>query len=334
MNEKISIIMPVKNTAHFLSETISSILNQTEKNWELIAVNDHSTDNSKDVLTSFAQNDKRIKVIDNKGNGIIDALQLGYVFSNGNFITRMDSDDIMSPNKLETQKNQLLQFGKNHIALGLVKYFSNAPLGDGYKKYETWLNKLTNKGLNFSDIYKECVIASPCWMVFREDFDKCGGFNSSIYPEDYDLTFRFYKNKLICIPSQEILHYWRDYPERTSRNDVHYADSSFINIKLNHFLTIDYNNTKKLIIWGAGKKGKKIAQQLIEKKIPFDWICDNPKKIGKHIYNQLMLDYKTVDDYINYQSIITVANSDFQKDIKKFLGKMNLLQGRDFFFFC
>ena len=106
MNEKISIIMPVKNTAHFLSETISSILNQTEKNWELIAVNDNSTDNSKAVLTSFAQNDKRIKVIDNKGNGIIDALQLGYVFSNGNFITRMDSDDIMSPNKLETQKNK------------------------------------------------------------------------------------------------------------------------------------------------------------------------------------------------------------------------------------
>jgi len=326
--------MPVKNAAPFLAVTLTSILNQTEKNWELIAVNDNSTDNSKEILISYAQTDNRIKVFDNGGTGIIDALQLAYSKSDGNFITRMDADDIMAPTKLETQKNQLLQFGKKHIALGLVNYFSNTPLGDGYKKYETWLNNLTKTGLNFSDIYKECVIASPCWMVYREDFEKCGGFNSTIYPEDYDLVFRFYKNNLKCIPSNKILHYWRDYPERTSRNDTNYADSSFIAIKIHHFLAIDFDENKKIILWGAGKKGKRIAQYLIEKAIPFDWICDNPKKIGKHIYNQLMLDYKTVATFKNHQSIITVANSDFQKDIKNFLDKKNLLQGKDYFFFC
>jgi len=328
MENKISIIMPVKNAAHFLPETLNSIINQTEKNWELLAVNDNSTDNTQEILTSFAKNDNRIKVITNSGNGIIDALQMGYAKSTGNLLTRMDADDIMATNRLATQKKQLLHAGKSHLALGLVNYFSAAPLGDGYKRYETWLNELTQNGTNFSDIYKECVVASPCWMIYREDF------NSTIYPEDYDLTFRFYKNNLKCIPSQEILHYWRDYPERTSRNDAHYADSSFINIKISHFLAIDYEKSKKLILWGAGKKGKNIAKHLIEKKIPFDWICDNPKKIGKHIYNQLMLDYKTVDNYKNYQSIITVANAEFQEDIKKFLGEMNLLQGRDFFFFC
>lgn len=330
----ISILMPFKNTSLFLHECINSILNQSETNWELIAVNDHSTDNSKDILVAFANKDNRIKVIDNTGNGIIDALQLAYSKSSGNFITRMDSDDVMAKTKLEIQKKQLLQHGKKHIALGLVNYFSEIPLGDGYKRYEKWLNELTIKGNNFSDIYKECVIASPCWMVHREDFEKCGEFNSSMYPEDYDLAFRFYKNKLTCIPSNKILHYWRDYPERTSRNDIHYADSSFINIKLNHFLTIDYNNTKKLIVWGAGDKGKRVAQHLIEKNIPFDWICDNPKKIGKHIYNQLMLDYKIVQDYSKHQSIITVANTDFQQEIKVFLAKRSLLQGKDYFFFC
>ena len=67
--------MPVKNTSLFLPECIHSIINQTEENWELIAVNDHSTDNSKEILTSFANQDERIKIWDNTGNGIIDALK-------------------------------------------------------------------------------------------------------------------------------------------------------------------------------------------------------------------------------------------------------------------
>lgn len=334
MENKISIIMPVKNATPFLPETLFSILNQTEQNWELLAVNDNSTDNTKQILTSFAQNDSRINVLTNSGNGIIDALQLGYAKSVGRFITRMDADDIMAENRLETQKEQLLHAGKNHIALGLVNYFSDAPLGDGYKKYEAWLNNLTKKGINFSDVYKECVVASPCWMIYREDFEACGGFNSNIYPEDYDLAFRFYKHKLKCIASNKVLHYWRDYPERTSRNDAHYADSSFINIKITHFLAIDYDKSKKLILWGAGKKGKNIAQHLIAKNIAFDWICDNPKKIGKHIYNQLMLDFKTVTEYSNRQSIITVANPFFQQEIIEFLTAKGLIKNSDFFYFC
>lgn len=332
--EKISIIMPVKNTSLFLPECIHSIINQTEKNWELIAINDHSTDNSKEILTSFEKQDERIKVWDNTGNGIIDALQLAYSKSGGTFITRMDSDDAMAPEKLATQKEQLLQYGKNHIALGLVEYFSDHPLGDGYTRYEKWLNSLTQKGTNFTDIYKECVIASPCWMLYKEDFESCGGFNSTIYPEDYDLAFRYYKNKLKCIPSTKVLHYWRDYPERTSRNDKNYADSSFIELKVFHFLTIDINPTKKTLLWGAGKKGKKVAELLLNANIPFIWICDNPKKIGKEIYGQQMIDYKNINDFNLYQSIITIANPIAQQEVKTLLVNQNLTQGKDFFFFC
>src|SRR5690606_1202495 len=248
----VSIIMPVKNTSVYLLECIQSIINQTNKNWELIAVDDHSTDDSKAILHKYAANDARIKVLENTAKGIIPALQLAYSKSSGEFITRMDSDDIMVPEKLATQKQQLLQHGNNHIALGLVKYFSDNEMGEGYLKYENWLNELTKNGSNFSDIYKECVIASPCWMVYKTDFEKCGGFDSNIYPEDYDLTFRFYKNGLKCLPSNQLLHLWRDYPERTSRNHEHYAYNSFIELKVHHFLNIDYRINKKLLVWGAG----------------------------------------------------------------------------------
>jgi glycosyltransferase involved in cell wall biosynthesis len=330
----ISIVMPVKNTSKFLEECLASILNQSYSNWELLAVNDNSTDNSLEILTAFAHQDNRIKVYNNNRNGIIPALQLAYSKSAGEFITRMDSDDLMISNKLELMTNSLLENGEGNVALGLVKYFSADGIGEGFSNYEKWLNDLTQQGINFTEIYKECVVPSPCWMAHREDFEKCGGFNSTVYPEDYDLVFRFYENGLNCLSSKDLLHLWRDYPTRTSRTHEHYADSSFIEIKTNYFLKLDYDATKNLVVWGAGKKGKFVAELLLKNNIPFQWICDNPKKIGKEIYNQQMLPFTALNEIKNSQSIVTVASPTAQNEIKKYFKEKGQKTMKDYFFFC
>ncbi len=333
-NTLISILMPVKNTELFLKECLNSIVNQTETNWELIVIDDYSTDNSFLILREYALKDKRIRVFKNSENGIIEALRLAYSKSKGNFITRMDSDDKMSLDKLEVLKSNLLKSGSGHIALGLVKYFSEKELGDGFKNYERWLNGLISTGTNFEGIYKECAIPSPCWMVFRKDFELSEAFNPNYYPEDYDLAFRFYKNELKPIACSKILHFWRDYATRTSRTDPYYADYTFLEIKLKYFLDLDFDKNKKLVIWGAGNKGKNIAKKLLEKNINFYWICDNPKKIGKHIYEQEMLPFTALKHIKNSQSIITVANSTAQEKIIYYFDKLNYRVNRDYFFFC
>ena len=333
-NPLVSIVMPVKNTSQFLKECLDSILNQTYVKWELLAVDDESTDDSFKILIEYSEKDKRIKVFQNNGNGIIDALRLAYSKTSGNLITRMDSDDIMTQNKLTILSRNLLANGKGSIAVGLVQYFSEKELGDGFKNYENWLNNLTIKGTNFEDIYKECVIPSPCWMVYREDLEKSNAFKPNTYPEDYDLTFRFYINGLKPIPCNKILHHWRDYPTRTSRTNEHYADNTFIVIKADYFVSQEYDNSKNLVLWGAGGKGKALAQILIKKGIKFHWICDNPKKIGKHIYDQKMLSFNELDKIDNTQSIVTVANSNAQKEIKKHFKALGKVANEDYFFFC
>ena len=333
-NPLISIVMPVKNTDQFLVECLESIVNQTETNWELIVADDHSTDESLSILQRYSSNDKRIKVFKNGGSGIIDALRLVYLKSRGDLITRMDSDDIMSLDKLSVLKTNLLKSGKGHIAVGLVKYFSEKPLGEGFKNYEIWLNKLTSTGTNFEGIYKECTIPSPCWMVFREDLEKCEVFNPKRYPEDYDLSFRFYLNNLKPIACNKIIHHWRDYSTRTSRTHIHYADNTFLDIKAHYFLKLEFDKTKNLVIWGAGDKGKTMAKKLIEKGIDFYWICDNPKKIGKHIYDQEMLPFTALSQIENSQSIITVANKKAQIEIKEYFNKNSLKPYKDYIFFC
>ena len=228
----VSILIPFKNTEAFLDECLQSIIHQSYEHWEALAVNDHSDDSSARIVKKYSKLDSRIKVFDNVGSGIIPALQNAYSKSTGSLITRMDSDDIMQPNKLEIMVHSLLKKGKGHLAVGQVKYFSHRGISDGYDRYEKWLNRLTEKGENYSEIYKECVIPSPCWMAFREDFDEVGAFEPDRYPEDYDLTFRFYEKGLKCIPCNQVLHQWRDYDTRTSRTSVHYAQNYFLELKL------------------------------------------------------------------------------------------------------
>lgn len=333
-NDKVSIIIPFKNTADFLPECLDSIVNQTYIDWEVLAVNDHSTDTSLELLSSYSQRDKRIKVFQNNGNGIIPALQTAFAQSSGGFVTRMDSDDIMEPNRLEVMINSLIEYGKGHVAVGKVKYFSNRGISNGYQRYEEWLNQLTSTGNNFEEIYKECVIPSPCWMTYRADFEKCEGFEPKRYPEDYDLTFRFYEHGFKIIPCKQVLHLWRDYDTRTSRTHEHYAQNYFLDIKLHYFLKLDYDKNRPLVVWGAGFKGKKIAKGLKKQGLDFIWLCDNPKKIGKKIYAKELVHFEALQSLKNPQSIITVANENAQHEIRSYFSELGQLPMQDYFFFC
>lgn len=330
----ISILTPFKNTALYLKECIDSIIAQTYSNWELVIVDDGSNDSSFAIVEAYAKRDSRIKLHKNPGNGIIEALRHAYQNSQGELITRMDSDDIMHANKLKTLSELLLVNGKGYIAVGQVRYFSENGIGAGYKSYEQWLNKLTENGTNYSEIYKECVIPSPCWILYREDLDKIGAFNPDTYPEDYDMTFRCYEHKLKCIPCNAVVHDWRDYSIRTSRTHEHYAENHFLDLKLHYFLKLNHEPNRPLAIWGAGNKGKTVAKKLIEKGVSFHWICDNPKKIGKDIYGKTLLEFDFLKDLTKPQSIVTVANAEAQKEIKQYMISQNMKPMRDYFFFC
>lgn len=330
----VSIVIPFKNTEAFLEDCLDSICIQTYHNWEVLAVDDGSTDSSWQLVKNYSIKEPRIKIFKSKGDGIIPALQTAYNNASGKFVTRMDSDDIMLPTRLEYMVNKLEENGPGHIAVGLVKYFSNRGISDGYSRYEKWLNNLTQLGTNFSEIYKECVIPSPCWMVYRIDFENAGGFKPERYPEDYDLTFRFFENQLKIIPCNELLHYWRDYDNRTSRTHEHYAQNYFLDIKMDYFLKLSYNSNRLLVLWGAGYKGKTIAKKLIALDIDFTWLCDNPKKIDKSIYHKKMNHFSMLESLNNPQSIVTVANEEAQQKIRAYLRELKQKEMTDYYFFC
>jgi glycosyltransferase involved in cell wall biosynthesis len=330
----ISILIPFRNAAKYLPVCLDSIRAQSETNWQVIAVDDGSTDESAQILATYAKNDARFVLLTNSGSGIIEALRLAYAKSHGELITRMDADDIMAPDKLALLKDTLMQSGPGFVATGLVSIFSEATLGTGYQRYERWLNDIHISGTGYQQIYKECVLPSPCWMLWREDLEKVGAFDSDVYPEDYDLCFRLYKNKIRILPVQQVLHFWRDYPERTSRTDPRLADQSFMALKLDRFLELEVQPHHKITIWGAADKGKQLAKLLIAKGVDFDWVCDNLKKEGQTIYQKKILSYKTVVDSRTSLVIVAVVQDGAKDTITQYLRGNHFVEFESYFRFC
>ena len=109
MDKLISVIIPVYNTAQYLKRSIGSIINQTYKNLEIICINDGSTDNSLEILKEFRTNDKRIKIIDKKNEGVSSARNDGIRVSKGDYVCFMDSDDEIELNAIEILEKYMIQ---------------------------------------------------------------------------------------------------------------------------------------------------------------------------------------------------------------------------------
>jgi len=331
----VSIIMAVKDTAPYLRTCLDSVLAQSYFNWELIAVNDHSSDETPQILAEYAARDQRIIYADGEGHRLIPTLQKAYSLSLGTLINRMDSDDKMPAYKIETLVSEWLKHGKGHVIAGGTQHFvDKGVVGDGFLKYERWLNRVAKNNLHFQEIYKECVIPSHCWIIHRDDFDDIHNFKPMVYPEDYDVCFRMYAGKLKVIGIDVILHYWRDRSNRISRTWAEYKDNRFYELKVKYFNQLDRDTSRELVIWGAGKNGKDLVKLFIEfaPNKP-TWVCDNERKIGRDIYGIIMQSTTAIPAMNNPQIIIAVSSPTDKLDIEAQLNSWGKEPRKDYWFF-
>ncbi|WP_435264081.1 glycosyltransferase family 2 protein [Tenacibaculum sp. nBUS_03] len=155
---KVSIITPSYNSENFISETIKSVLNQTYSNWELIIVDDCSTDNTEQVIKEFSKKDERIKFFKNiKNSGAAVSRNVGLENSTGRFISFIDSDDLWNPTKLAEQIKFMID---NVIPISFTKY----SLVD---EYGVSLNQIINvvKELGYKDYMKNTIIGMSTSMI-------------------------------------------------------------------------------------------------------------------------------------------------------------------------
>lgn len=187
MSKKISVIMPVYNTASFLKESIESILNQTFIDFEFIIVDDFSNDWSYEILKQYQDKDNRIKLSRNDKNmGISYTRNKLISLTSTNYILSQDSDDISLENRLEISYN----FLENNLNFWVVS--GNNIIIDE-KSNIIWYRKYSDDIKN--TILKKSPISQPSCMFRKDIFFKLDWYDKSLnYGEDYDLWIKFYHN--------------------------------------------------------------------------------------------------------------------------------------------
>ena len=184
VNSLISVLMPVYNGQQYLAEAIESILNQTYKHFELLLLDDGSSDNSAQIITCFK--DSRIVYIKNETNkGLIFTLNRGIGSAKGTYIARMDADDVSVANRFE---KQILEFEKDEnlvICGSFIKTF-----GNGSEEFVSHI-PVTNAQI-LSSIFFVCPFAHPSVMIKKDSLLRLNEFYREDYKhsEDYDLWSR------------------------------------------------------------------------------------------------------------------------------------------------
>jgi glycosyltransferase involved in cell wall biosynthesis len=195
----VSVIIPVYNGERYLAETVQSVIDQTMTAWEIIAVNDGSSDRSLEILEAFREREPgRVRVITVKNGGVSRARNTGSALARGRYIAFLDQDDLWAPDKLRLQT--ALISGCNHPLIT----FTNETLIDeqGTIIRENVLTlKESCRGDIFASLLFDNFIPISSVMLEKELFIKAGGFDPSYaLAEDFDLLLRVAKE----IPAEYI----------------------------------------------------------------------------------------------------------------------------------
>lgn len=276
---KISVILPFKDEARYIGSCLESLLRQTQKEFELVAINDGSTDDSEAIVASYADRFSKCLLLDSQGSGLIEALKIGIAQSEGELLMRADADDIYHPKRIALQED-LLDSGVD-VAGSLVRFFPRPNLMGGFATYENWINRQLTHTAIASEIYVETPISHPSLAVRRELLEQVNGYNDCPWPEDFDLMLRLYQAGGVFGKVPRVLHLWREHPDRLCRSDPRYELDAFIQCRCHYLARGPLARKKRIVLWGAGPIGKKTAKYLLEEGISFEAFIDiDPRKIN------------------------------------------------------
>jgi glycosyltransferase involved in cell wall biosynthesis len=286
----ISVLLPVRDGGEPLREAIDSLAAQTCEDFEVIAVDDGSTDDTLAVLKGWAARDDRVTVLRREPEGIVAALEVARAASRGPYLARMDADDVALPTRFARQI-ALMQRTPELVACGsLVEYFPRERVRDGAARYEEWINAAVRPDEVARSIFVECPLAHPTLFARAAAVDAVGGYVDRGWPEDYDLLLRLWAAGGSMAKVPEVLVRWREGIHRLSRSDPRYSPGAFRACKV-HYLVRSLLKNRPVVIWGAGPVGKALARTLRGAAVEVEAFVEvDPRKIGQQIHGAPVLD--------------------------------------------
>lgn len=263
VNIQVSVILPVYNAGKYIDQAIGSIMKQTLHEFELIVINDGSSDNTLEVLEKWSNIDKRIVIISRENKGLIYTLDEAINLSRGKYIARMDADDISLPTRLQSQFDYMEDTGCDIC-------------GCHYDKFRDEINEVefvpTTEDMIKLSLVSQVPFAHPSVMIRKSFLDTYGlKYSTTGYcnAEDLALWITMYDKGAKFGNVSEVLFRYRLLPTSLSNNNRGNL------IKDTRTITFNYYKKNKQIlesifllnIINAGKRDSKIFASYIAKSI-------------------------------------------------------------------
>lgn len=259
-------MLPVFNGAATAARAVAGICAQAFVDWELIVVDDGSTDGTRAILKSLGRDEPRLRMLRQPHEGIVSALNAGLAEARGELIARMDADDEADPARLAEQVAFIHAPENRDVGLVgcLVEFGGDARSGEGYARYVDWINSLVSPEEIARNRFVESPFAHPSVLFRRDLLARCGGYRAGDFPEDYELWLRWLDAGVRMAKVPKTLLRWNDSPGRLSRTGARYTPEAFFRMKA-EWIAREVRRaagSRPLFVWGAGRPTRKRAAHL------------------------------------------------------------------------
>ena len=329
----VSVLLPVRNAGPHLDACLESLVRQTSGGIEVVAVDDGSSDGSGNRLEAWAAQKPWVRVLHQPPEGLVAALNVGLAACRGELVARIDADDIAHPRRLELQAALLDAQPDLGVVSCLVRHYPRAGVGEGFTRYEQWLNGLRTHEQMARERFVESPLAHPSVTVRRELLLDAGGYRDCGWPEDYDLWLRLFAAGVRFAKVERPLHFWREHPERLTRRDLRYSTEAFLRCKAHYLALGPLAGGRTVVLWGAGQTGRRLAKLLLDRGAELEAFIDiDPRKIGGTARRRPILAPDALPGLLGPEVVVlaAVASRGARELIRARLEALGLVEGEVF----
>jgi len=328
--------MPVRQWRPTTTAAINSLLAQTLTSFELLLIG------QEDVveLAERLPQDSRIRTLARRQPGIVGALNTGLAEAHGDYIARMDDDDIAYPQRLATQLAHLQGASGTQLCGSRIRFIDadggTETIGHGNTAYAHWLNALSDDAQIRAACHIECPLPHPTLMAHRDVWQRIGPYREIDGPEDYDLILRAILLGIRLGKPEPILLDWREHSGRLTYRDQRYRREAFAHCRARAACDprsgLRLSDNRAVWLCGTGRNARDWHDALTQQGVTISGFVDlhrhgpERSKRGKPVISYEQLPQQRQDALV----IGAVAGPAARTALLDYFGKHHWRSGREY----
>jgi glycosyltransferase involved in cell wall biosynthesis len=263
----ISVLVPVYDAAPWLASSLASLWRPSEADFEVIAIDDGSSDDSAEILERIAGREARLTVVRTPHRGLPAALNTVLARARAPLVARHDADDLSHRRRFEWQRATLDSRADIAVVGGRIRMFPAAETGLGMRRWARWHNALLGHEAMANEVLIDSPLAHGTAMIRREWLERVGGWQERGWAEDLDLWVRLLRAGARFEKRPETLYGWRQHRGSATRRDPRYRRERFVALKLEALARDFLAGRREALVIGTGESLARACRELADRGI-------------------------------------------------------------------